>query len=67
MNMTYEPQKPYNALPMLPPDAELETRALLKQATPGAALDKSLNEKSIRQFCPLKHPLEAIFDGKNRF
>lgn len=29
--MTCEPQKPYNALPMLPPDAELETRTLLKK------------------------------------
>ncbi len=48
--MTYEPQKPYNALPMLPPDAELETRALLKQCI---AANKALAElKGVGRLIP---------------
>ena len=30
--MTFDPQRPYNELPLLPPDKDLETRETLKQA-----------------------------------
>ncbi len=30
--MPFDPQKPYNDLPLLPPPVELETRAVLKKA-----------------------------------
>ena len=30
--MKYDPQKPYNQLPMLPPEKDLETKAMLKKA-----------------------------------
>ena len=37
--MNFDPRKPYNNLPLLPPDAEIETRAILKKViTAGRAL-----------------------------
>ena len=30
--MSFDPEKPYNDLPLLPPKAEVETRAVLKKA-----------------------------------
>jgi len=30
--MSFDPDKPYNALPLLPPRAELETKAVLRKA-----------------------------------
>jgi hypothetical protein len=30
--MAFDPDKPYNDLPLLPPKAELETKAVLKKA-----------------------------------
>ncbi len=37
--MNFDPRKPYNDLPLLPPDTEIETRAILKKAiTAGRAL-----------------------------
>jgi hypothetical protein len=39
--MPFDPQKPYNDLPLLPPPVELETRAVLKQAI---AANKALAE-----------------------
>ncbi len=39
--MTFHPDEPYNDLPLLPPKAELETRAVLKKAI---AANKALAE-----------------------
>ena len=39
--MVFDPQKPYNALPLLPPDVDLETKPVLKRAI---AANKALAE-----------------------
>jgi len=39
--MSFKPEKPYNDLPLLPPEAEIETKATLKKAiSAGRALAK---------------------------
>ena len=39
--MSFDPDKPYNDLPLLPPKAELETKAVLRKAI---AANKALAE-----------------------
>jgi hypothetical protein len=39
--MSFDPDKPYNDLPLLPPKAELETKAVLRKAI---AASKALAE-----------------------
>ena len=41
-SMKYDPNKPYNQLPLLPPRKDLETKAILKKAiAAGRALPNS--------------------------
>jgi Fic family protein len=48
--MTFDPQKPYNELPLLPPDVDLETKPVLKRAI---AANKALAElKGVGELVP---------------
>ena len=48
--MPFDPAKPYNALPLLPPKADLETKAVLKKAI---AANRALAElKGLGQTIP---------------
>ena len=42
--MTWVPDQPYNALPLLPPAAQLETRAVLKACIPARAALAAMNQ-----------------------
>lgn len=42
--MTWVPEQPYNALPLLPPTVELETRAVLKACIPARAALAAMNQ-----------------------
>src|SRR5690606_5207523 len=44
INMTFNPSKPFNDLPLLPPKADLETPAILKGCIPARAALAELNQ-----------------------
>ncbi|MDA1371522.1 MAG: Fic family protein [Proteobacteria bacterium] len=46
--MAWHPEKPYNALPLLPPKAELETRPVLKQCINARAALAELKQSALR-------------------
>ncbi|HCE47065.1 MAG TPA: addiction module protein [Lentisphaeria bacterium] len=45
--MSFNPEKPYNELPLLPPKAEVETRTILKQVIKSRAALAELNGKAL--------------------
>ncbi|HBC87490.1 MAG TPA: addiction module protein [Lentisphaeria bacterium] len=45
--MSFNPQKPYNELPLLPPKAEIESRTILKQVIKSRAALAELNGKAL--------------------
>jgi|GEM_PF-1436711 len=55
--MSFDPQKPYNNLPLLPPPVELETKAILKKAI---SANKALAElKGAGQMIPDLFPARS--------
>ena len=59
--MSFDPDKPFNDLPLLPPKAELETKAVLRKAI---AANKALAElKGAGELIPN----QACFDQRDRF
>ncbi|MGK9220405.1 MULTISPECIES: Fic family protein [unclassified Microbacterium] len=51
--MTWSPSEPYNALPLLPPNVEIETKAVLRDTIRARAALASLNEAAKRMPNPL--------------
>lgn len=64
--MSFDPDKPYNDLPLLPPTAELETKAVLRKAI---AANKALADlKSAGDLIPNQGVLiDAICRRRSRY
>jgi len=62
--MAFDPNKPYNDLPLLPPKAELETKAVLRKAI---AANKALAElKGAGERVFLNPKLLAVLSGREK-